>query len=290
MPQLNTLVPDILELFNPDKGHEIDERSLEAFADDLKQVLRIRLAQRENNRDPLRFSSLGKKDRQLWYEAHPIDGGRDELTAKTYLKFLYGDVIEALLLFLAKESGHEVTQQQAEVECDGVLGHIDAIIDGTVVDVKSASPFGYKKFRDGTVPDEDPFGYVAQLSGYSNILTPDQGAAWLAMDKVSGDICVSRLSHSITSAHDPRPRIAHLKDVIAKDEPPERCYKDVEDGKSGNRKLGVGCSYCHSKSRCWPQLRTFLYSTGPRYLTTVVRPPDVPEVVLGSAAEPEMTD
>jgi hypothetical protein len=224
----------------------------------------------------LRFSSLGKKDRQIWYMAKGTAG--EEFTAKTFFKFLYGDVIELLVLFLAKESGHTVERQQEEIDVDGIKGHIDAIIDGTVVDVKSASPYAYKKFAAQNVTGDDPFGYTQQLSGYSQILNPGESAAWVAFDKVHGDICVSPLSSSIIQDYNVGERIDHLKEVIKQEEPPERCYPDEPDGKSGNRRLGIGCSYCAYKHTCWPGLRTFIYSTGPKYLTSVARVPDVPEV------------
>lgn len=271
-PQLATLVDDIYSLFDPEITHEPNEENLEYFATTLKEVLRTRLAMREDVRSPLRFSALGRKDRQLWYDAHP-DGNEEELTPKTFFKFLYGDVIEALVLFLAKEAGHDVNSEQAEVEVDGVKGHIDAIIDGVVVDVKSASPYGYKKFETNSVTEDDPFGYVAQLAGYANVLTPGEEAAWVAFDKVSGDICVSRLSSSVIKDHDPGERITELKEIINAEEPPARCYEPVPDGKSGNFALPTPCSYCKHKARCHPNLRVFLTGSGPKFLTTVVRPP-----------------
>jgi len=43
-------------------------------------------------------------------------------------------------------------------------------------------------------------------------------------------------------------------------------------------KLPAGCSYCDHKSECWPKARKFMYSTGPVWLTTVVKTPQVPEI------------
>lgn len=275
---LDTLPADIYSLFDQSIDHTVDENNLDKFCNDLKDILRSRLSKQPDERSPLRFSSLGKPDRQLWYDAHPEDGGKEELRPATLFKFLYGDVIEQLILFLTREAGHTVEQEQAEVEVDGILGHIDAIIDGTVVDVKSASPFGYRKFKESTVTENDPFGYVAQLSGYANVLTPGKPAAWLAFDKVGGGICVSYLSASTIAENRPEPRIDHLKNVIESDTPPALCYQPVADGKSGNLKLPTGCSYCAHKYRCHPKLRTFLYSTGPRYLTHVAKTPEVAEV------------
>lgn len=274
--QLNTLVDDIYSLFDPNSTHEPDEDHLDEVAEQFKNLLRTRLKEREPVDNPLRFSSLGKKDRQIWYMAKkaPVE----EMSGKTYFKFLYGDVIELLVLFLAKEAGHSVERQQEEIDVEGVKGHIDAIIDGVVIDVKSASPYGYKKFKDNKVLEDDPFGYAQQLAGYSQVLNPGEAAAWVAFDKVSGEICTTPLSHSIIKDYDAIERIKYLKEVIDKDEPPERCYEDEPDGKSGNRKLNTPCSYCAYKHTCWPQLRTFLYSNGPRFLTQVVKTPDVPEV------------
>lgn len=290
MAELATLVQDIYALFDTTKPREVSEENLEIFCDNVRDLLKERLSHQPREHRPIRFSSLGKPDRQIWYDAHPIEGTKEELRPATQIKFIYGDLIEQLILFLAREAGHEVTNTQTQVEVDGITGSIDAIVDGVVVDVKSASPFGFKKFKDGTVINDDPFGYVQQLAGYANVLTPGKEAAWLAADKVGGTIVVSTLAPSIVAQHKPADRITQLKEIIAKNEPPERCYPTVPDGKSGNEKLGTGCSYCAHKHRCHPALRTFLYSTGPRYLSKVVKTPEVPELVLGTPDEPELTD
>lgn len=283
--QLETLPEDIYSLFDPSVDHECNEENLNAFAENIKELLRQRLKAYTPPTNPLRFSALGRADRQVWYDAHPDPGLTEPMLPKVYVKFLYGDIIEQMLLFLAKEAGHEVTHHQAEVEVDGVKGHIDAIIDGTVVDVKSASSFGYKKFQEGTVTQDDPFGYVYQLSGYASVLTPGKPAAWLANDKVHGDICVAPLSKIVIDHHPPAERIKHLKKVVEDENPPERCYEPVPDGASGNLKLPIGCSYCKHKFRCYPNLRTFLYSDAPRYLTKVVKTPKVPEITETSIDE-----
>ncbi len=277
--QLTTLVDDIYDLFDPNEKHEASEELLDEFCENLKNILRVRLSGRaESEPRPIRFSALGKKDRQVWMAAHPDPENEEQMRPQTYMKFLYGDVIEQLYLYLAKEAGHSVTDEQAPVEVNGVTGSIDAIIDGTVVDVKSASSFGFEKFRKGTVEQDDPFGYVEQLAGYANVLTPGKDAAWFAVDKSSGEMCVAPLKAQVIKHYEPEPRIEHLKEVIASDTPPPFCYEPVPDGKSGNMKLDTGCSYCQHKFRCFPNVRTFIYSNGPRYLTEVVRTPDVIEV------------
>ena len=277
--QLETLPEDVYNLFDPESDHIADEELLDEMCENLKEILRLRLkASSRREGGVIRFSALGKKDRQLWMDAHPDPDNEEPMLPKVYLKFLYGDVIEQLFLYLAKEAGHTVTDEQREVEVNGVKGHIDAIIDGTVVDLKSASSFGYKKFKEGTVEQDDPFGYVEQLAGYANVLTPGKPAAWWAVDKSTGDNCISELKEVVVRHHPPEPRIEHLKKVIAKDEPPELCYQPIPDGKSGNERLATPCSYCKHKFRCFPETRLFLYSNGPKFLTKVVNKPKVPEV------------
>jgi hypothetical protein len=226
------------------------------------------------------MSNIGKGARQLWYSKKY--GSEEELKGPTLLKFIMGDIIEELLLFLAELSGHSVSHRQDEVSVNGVKGHIDAEIDHVTVDVKSASAHAFKKFATGTLVENDPFGYIEQISGYSKARGTD--GAFLAMDKQSGHLTYLKFSKEDLAAFDVEGRIEHLKQALDSPVEPERCYPDEKDGESGNRKLGVNCSYCAHKTRCWADanggmgLRTFLYSSGPVYLTHVAREPKVKEV------------
>ena len=64
---------------------------------------------------------------------------------KNLIAFLFGDIVEEVVLFLARAAGHEVTDEQKEIEINGVRGHIDGRVDGLPVDVKSASSYSYRK-------------------------------------------------------------------------------------------------------------------------------------------------
>jgi hypothetical protein len=229
------------------------------------------------------MSNIGKGARQLWYDKRY--GKEEDLPPATIFKFIYGDIIESLLLFLAKMSGHSVSNRQAEVVIDGIKGHIDADIDGVTVDVKSASTHSFRKFADGSLVENDPFGYIEQLAGYSK--ARDTDGAFLAADKQNGHIAYMPVSKSdLAAAVNVEERIAYLKDAVESEVEPERCYEDEDEGKSGNRALGVNCSYCSHAKRCWSDsnnglgLRTFLYSTGPKFLTKVVREPQVKEITF----------
>jgi hypothetical protein len=280
----STLPEDIYHVLSSDNDHEVSEENVEWAGEVFKTLLRSRFKKREERRGErtIYFSSLGKKDRQAWYRANKPETA-EKLPEKTLFKFLYGDLIEVLLLFLAKESGHEVSHLQHRVEINGVGGYTDAVIDGVPVDCKSASEYSFKKFADGSFVFDDPFGYIPQLSGYSHALEKTDRAGFLVADKAHGGICFAEIDDVTIEANPPEPRIRHLKEVIASETPPPRCYEAVPEGKSGNMKLATGCSYCEFKEDCWSDandgrgLRKYFYSRGPVWLTEVKREPKVSE-------------
>ena len=230
----------------------------------------------------LRMSNIGTPcDRKLWYtvnaaeEAEPLDG-------KAKFKFTYGHLVDALMPFLIRKSGHTVTGEQDRLEVNGIVGHRDAVVDGVVVDVKSASSRGMHKFEKHKLEEDDPFGYLDQLNMYlaassNDPLVEVKGeAAFIAVDKEMGNIVVDRYKKN---GKDYAELVEEKKDMVASPDVPKRRFLPQADGASGNYKLGTECSYCPFKRTCWPGLRTFIYSSGPRYLTQVKRTPDVPEIM-----------
>lgn len=266
------------------KGCEVTQEQADEFGHTLSNLIAQRLRDRTTGAREftLRMSNIGKGARQLWYEKR--FGSDEELPPHTLVKFMFGDIIESLVLFLAKLGGHRITAEQTEVDVKGIKGHIDADIDGVTVDVKSASTHGFRKFADGSLITNDPFGYVEQIAGYCKARNTD--GAFLAVDKQNGHITYLPIGRDELEVFDIESRIEYIKSIVESDEVPERCYPDEEDGASGNRKLGVNCSYCPFKARCWADangglgLRTFLYSTGPRFLTNVAREPNVKEITF----------
>jgi len=273
---IDTLVDDIYTLFG-EKPHEVSEERATGFGQAVSKVIASRLA--EIGKPPtLRMSKLGTPDRKLWYEInHPELA--ESLRPEAKIKFLFGDILEELLLFLAEEAGHSVTERQKELTLADVKGHKDASIDGVIVDCKSASTYSFGKFKQHLTPEDDSFGYLSQLDHYLHADDSSNGqGAFLVIDKTLGHITLDKHKRSNKTTEDLTKEIARKRNVLASPKPPPRCYTDIPDGKSGNRKLDVVCSYCPFKKTCWPGLRSFLYSTGPRYLTRVERLPDVPEV------------
>ena len=271
---LDTLIEDIYKVLNTQQ--KFDDSLYEELAKDIAEVIRNRLSSSSSKRGHLSLSSIGKPLRRLWYDLKdPVEDS--EPPPYNALKFLYGDIIECIVLWLAKVSGHDVKDRQREVNFCGVVGHIDSIIDGEVVDAKSASPRSFQKFARGSLPDDDPFGYLAQIEAYDSCVGKGN-PGFLAMQKVSGELCLYR-PDKVFDLPDAEQLVKDAKEALSKETPPEKkCYDAIPDGKSGNMKLDKGCIYCPYKKKCWSGLRIFEYSDGLRYLTQVVNEPKVKEV------------
>lgn len=272
-PSIDTLVSDIYKLFD---GADLNDERLEKFTKAIGLLLKNRFASyKEPRENYLRFSNLGRNPLQLWYDIHGTHE-TEQLSASDKLKFLYGDIIEELVLFLAEEAGHTVTDRQRQVELDGVKGSIDGLIDGELIDVKSTSGRAFDKFTDEvSLRTQDSFGYVEQLSGYAQSLDRSHGY-FLAVNKEQGQLQLCKLV-----ADDVKPLIQELRDILVQSNPPYACTNDKPLGSSGNRVLKSPCTYCKHKQECWKEandgkgLLAYEYADGIKYFTNVAKEPRV---------------
>ena len=282
-----TLVDDINEVLL--KGTDITDEQADEFGKNMSSLIKDRLQPRRQRKPSLRLSGIGKDDYQLWYEMNGYKHDQD-LPPNVYFKFLFGDVIEEIVLTLAKLAGHKVEEQQGEVIVEGVKGHKDARVDGVTVDVKSASTFAFKKFKQGTMLDK-PSGfdkqYLMQLASYiqgdagkeGNV---DDRGAFLAVDKQNGHIALLEVVDFFLP--DAAERVKHVKEMVKAEAPPPCSYEPVPDGKSGNMVLPAEGSYCPYKFQVWKEsnnglgLRVFAYSSGPRFFTHIEKEPAVQEI------------
>lgn len=272
---LPNLVSDINKLF---EGKDFEER-IEHFSDKMGLMLASRFKSYGEESEPtLRMSNLGKPLRQLYYEL--TGAPKEELPAKAKFKFLYGDILEILFLFLAKEAGYSVHSEQKELMVDGVPGHIDAYIEDVLVDTKSCSPYSFKKFETGSILTDDPFGYITQLGTYASVDKAEK-ASFIGIEKVTGEICIYDLP-SEKLRFDAPSRIAEVRETVARGIEPPRCYAAIpvsKTDKTGNLCLSVPCSWCSRKQHCWRDsndgagLQVRYYSTGPKYFTSLVKEP-----------------
>lgn len=283
---ITTLVDDIYSLFKKDVV--ATEAQVEELGHVLTSMLKRRLSSSPEPRG-LSMSSLGAKcKRQLWYKVNKPEL-TEPLQPQTKLNFLVGDVFDVLSPFLCRWAGHDVKGEQTELELHGVKGHRDFVCDGVTVDAKTANSRSMQKFKDHTLEQEDPFGYVEQLTSYvaaakddEDVLVKKEGA-FLVFDKERGGLVLDKYKVDPSGYEE---LIETTKEMLSKEEPPQRRYTPIPDGKSGNQMLPFQCAYCSHKKECWKDanegsgLRKFIYSTGPRWLTKIIRMPDVKEVPL----------
>lgn len=287
---IDTLVEDIYYVLDHTQDHEPDAASTEAAAGRIGNEFIKATQKRDEPRmlGRLWASDLGKPCmRQHWYNFNEPEYG-EKLSGHTKFKFLYGNLLEESVLWLAEEAGHTVGHTQSQVELDlgngwTVRGRTDASIDGTLVDVKSTSSYGYKKYTtEGLDETNDTFGYRYQLGFYHGFsdnrdeFNDVSGFVWI--DKQNGHIAYTPVEVPDSDAILERAN-AIVAAVEGAEADADKAYEPEPYGKSGNMKLPVSCSYCAFKHRCWRDanngvgIRGYAYSHGPVWFTDITRPP-----------------
>jgi len=281
MKTIDTLVEDIESVIYGQGGW--NKSVAEAMGKSIADTANKRFSKPQEPRGYLSLSSIGTPcKRKLWYKINKPGFG-EPLDAKMLLKFFYGDMIEELILAMVEASGHTLAGSQDRLTVHGIRGHRDAVIDGMTVDVKSCSPFAFKKFKEGDLRGNDPFGYISQLSSYvyaakdDPLVTDKNRGAFLAIDKVNGEICLDVYDFTEELKTKEQEMLA-AKDLVAGDIPTERISPVPASKSSPNTKLDKSCQFCEYKKTCWPNLKMYQYSYGIEYLVHVEKPPKVPEV------------
>ena len=281
--KLNTLVDDIykkLSVLGKGKSLNLSEETIDQFGESMKEVLRHWSTPHPRATETLRMSNIGRPNRQLWFDMK-TEQQAQEIPPATFIKFLYGHMLEEVVLLLVKLAGHTVSDEQKNVKIKGIEGHMDCVIDGEVIDVKTASGYAFKKFKNGTLAEDDTFGYMSQLAGYEAGHGTSNGG-FLAMNKENGELALY-IPEELDKPNI-ETKIDTVKKSLKKQTPPELCYLPIPDGTSGNMKLPRGCFFCRHKVECHKDsnngkgLRVFKYAKGLTYLTQVVKEPKVEEI------------
>ena len=236
--------------------NEFGEACKEAF---VKQFVE----ERETKFKP-RMSNIGKPLCQLQMEKSGAESEIPPYNAK--MRFIFGDLIEALAVAILKSSGIKIEGIQKNVTHtfgkNKINGTYDIKIMDRVWDIKSASPYSFKyKFLEGfdAIEKEDTFGYVSQGYLYSEAEGVDFGG-WITIDKSSGEWAVVETpindrGHSKKALEQVRNNLKALNDDV----PFKRQYEDIEEkfnGKlTGNKVLGKECTFCSYKKACWGDIK-----------------------------------
>ena len=212
----------------------------------------------------------------LWHSVHTPELA-EPIQPWAQAKFSFGHFWEAYAIMLTKAAGHEVSHEQHECELLGVKGHIDAVVDGCLVDYKSCSPRQFQKYKNNQLEGDDPFGYLEQLDGYAvacgkeDFLSVKDRGYIIAVNRDLGHMHV--YEHRIRESSI-RQRVEEYKSLVARSNPPVCTCEVTSDGVTGNIKLGARASYSAYKWTCFPNLRCYINKRGqPVYYSKVVTKP-----------------
>jgi hypothetical protein len=213
----------------------------------------------------LRMSNAGKPLCQLQMQSKNV-----KAEAPTYdfkMRMIMGDVLEALIITLIKASKIKVknTHKKVEYKLDKnnyISGEYDIELSDGIYDIKTVSPFAFEhKFKPDDayerIKESDSFGYVAQGHGYAMAANrPFKG--WIALNKSTGEITVAEARNTKKEKEYVHNKLCTAFKSLHGKKSFERCFSDVPEvfykKDTGNRTLGIECSYCPFKHSCWKGL------------------------------------
>ena len=170
---------------------DISDTLVEEFGEACKSALRKQFSEQRREGFKPRMSSIGRPLCQLQMEAKNVKGEGQPYNVK--MRNTFGDLVEALAIFVMKSAGVEVKDEQKKVKLkfkeSEIEGRLDVKIDEKVWDIKSASPYSFdRKFGSGfeEVAKDDAFGYVPQGYLYSESEKMPFGG-WIVINKSTGE-------------------------------------------------------------------------------------------------------
>ena len=241
---------------------KLDKGLVEEFGEACKNALLKQFEDQRKNKFEPRMSNIGRPLCQLQMEAKGVKGEGQPYNVK--VRNTFGDIIEALAIFIMKSAGVNIKNEQKKVKYkfngNEIEGKQDVEIDEKIWDIKSASPYSFeKKFGEEggflEVIKEDSFGYASQGFLYGESQNKKFGG-WIAINKSTGEWTVCETPamiepHKTEALKKAKDNLKALKDKV----PFKKQYDDIAEtfrGKpTGNRVLGFVCSYCPYKLPCW---------------------------------------
>lgn len=239
---------------------EISEALLDEAAASFRAVLKEKFSPRKREYT-LRMSNIGRPLCQQQLEKAGVEPVQEPYN--TTMKFLIGDMVEIATITVMKGAGVGVDEVHTPVKADFngtvVSGTLDIVVDGSVYDIKSASPASFQKF---SAPDafaklqaDDPFGYLAQGYGYAGAAGKPFGG-WIVVDKVSGElhVCATPIADNSYRKHAVQQSESNIKALVGGEEfrPAYDPIRESFRGKpTGEAILPIGCNYCGFKVECY---------------------------------------
>lgn len=243
------------------------EPLIEKFGEDCKAAIRKQLSSRGGYR--LRMSGIG---RPLCQQQLEKKGMTQDVAYNDVMRFLMGDLVEAVALFVMKGAGINVVSEQKE--CDltiadqDIKGTLDVVlnIDGEekVWDVKSTSPWSFENKFSGrggyeAIKEDDPFGYIMQGHLYAESDKKPFGG-WIAINKSSGEWDfveapenqdADRKEYLKEANRIVKAIITDAKFKIPFEAVPETYIRGGQKIDTGNKLMPKTCTFCSFKEHCW---------------------------------------
>ena len=241
---------------------KLDKQLVQEFGEACKNALLKQFEEERNTKFELRMSNVGRPLCQLQMESKGIKGEGQPYNIR--MRNTFGDLVEALALFIMKSAGVDIKNEQKKVTYkfndNTIEGRQDVEIDNKVWDIKSASPYSFdKKFGEAggfnEVVKDDSFGYASQGFLYGESQNKKFGG-WIVINKSTGEWTVCETPASVEEHKSKAIKTAEENIKALKSSKPfKRCYSDIPETfrskPTGNRVLGFVCSYCPYKLPCW---------------------------------------
>jgi len=238
--------------------------SLQEFISDCNVAVSRQL-QRDNKGFRIRMSGLG---RPLCQQLMERDGFEEDMDYNSVLRFLFGDITEAIVMLILRESGCKIVDYQKEVdlEIDGskIKGTLDVILEDEmgvqkVWDIKSASEWSFRQKYGGgyeKMKEDDLFGYLMQGHLYGEALGMPFGG-WIVVNKSSGEIAVVEAPEWQEEDRkeymkDAKRRVSILTDPESKVKKFPTEFELYRKERTGNKVLAKPCTFCGFRKHCWP--------------------------------------
>ena len=245
-----------------DDSVAVSDKLIDEFGEMCKDAFRKQFTNKREKSFRARMSNIGKPLCQLQMEKSNAEPEGQPYNNK--MRNTFGDLIEALAVTIIKASGLKVDSTQKSVSYNMDKSKIDGTYDieigNSIYDIKSASPYAFEhKFGDeggfNSIVEDDSFGYLSQGYLYSDSENKKFGG-WIVINKSTGEWLVTE-----TPTEDEKYKNIAInlskENLHALDEgkPFRRCFSDIEETfrkiPTGNRVLGIVCSFCPYKFPCW---------------------------------------
>ena len=245
-----------------DDSVAVSDKLIDEFGEMCKDAFRKQFTDKREKSFRARMSNIGRPLCQLQMEKSNAEPEGQPYNNK--MRNTFGDLIEALAVTIIKASGIKVDSTQKSVSYNidksKIDGTYDIEIGKSIYDIKSASPWAFEhKFGDeggfNSIVEDDSFGYLSQGYLYSESENKRFGG-WIVINKSTGEWLVTE-----TPTEDEKYKNIAInlskENLHALDEgkPFRRCFSDIEETfrkiPTGNRVLGIVCSFCPYKFPCW---------------------------------------